>query len=81
MTPTEGREAEDFEDFYDDACPDCHDEGWVVVCIDDICHGQGWCMHGDGDMPCSTCNDEGVDPPYPSELPRYAIENGWRPAP
>jgi len=32
----------------------------VVVCCDDLCHGQGWCMHGDGEVMCPHCNGSGV---------------------
>lgn len=74
---------EHFErDYYEDDdgyCDRCGGEGWIVVCCDDLCHGQGWCMHGDGDMPCPDCNRDGCDEPFPSNLPRYAIENGWKP--
>lgn len=69
-------------DFCDDfdVCPECYGEGWKVVCWDDICVGQGWCMHGDGDAPCPVCNPDGGDPCWPSELPRYAVDAGWTPA-
>lgn len=40
------------------ACPHC-DEGVQLVCIDDICQGQGWCMHGDGEITCRHCNGTG----------------------
>ncbi len=43
----------------DDLCPDCQGEGQILICIDDICHGQGWCMHGDGEVICRTCNGNG----------------------
>lgn len=46
-------------DDFDDArfCQRCDGEGWVVVCIDDLCHANGRqpgerCIHGDGDIPC-----------------------------
>lgn len=40
-------------------CPYC-DEGTLLVCCDDLCHGQGWCMHGDGEVMCPHCNGSGV---------------------
>lgn len=45
----------------DGYCIDCGGEGWRVTCIDDICHGLGYCIHGDGMAMCH-CND-GCDPP------------------
>ena len=45
----------------EDLCPDCNGEGEHVVCCDDICVGQGRCLHGAGGMAiCDTCNGEGV---------------------
>jgi hypothetical protein len=35
-------------------CPTCGGIG--VVCIDDMCRGAGYCVHGDGD--CPTCGGE-----------------------
>ena len=40
-----------------DGCPHCVD-GWIIVCLDDICRGQGWCIHGDGDAICPHCCDD-----------------------
>lgn len=37
-----------------------HGEGIVVFCCDDICRGQGYCMHGDGDSICRDCGGEGA---------------------
>jgi hypothetical protein len=37
-------------------CYECGGRGWVVRCIDDVCHGQDECIHGDPPEPCSTCN-------------------------
>lgn len=54
-------------------CPDCFGKGEEVICCDDICAGQGWCMHGDGMGICPTCHGEGEiyerDPDEP--------EGGW----
>lgn len=40
-------------------CPDCHGEGFVVDCCDDMCVGAGECIHGDGEAVCETCEGEG----------------------
>lgn len=40
-------------------CWACGGEGIEVICCDDICHGLGYCMHGDGDRPCPECGGEG----------------------
>ncbi|MGB0219761.1 MAG: hypothetical protein ACPGJF_10550 [Sinimarinibacterium flocculans] len=47
----------DYDDGYD--CPHC-DEGTLLVCFDDMFRGQGWCMHGDGEVMCPHCNGSGV---------------------
>lgn len=39
-------------------CWKCGGEGSIVECVDDLCHGQDWCMHGDNRM-CSNCGGEG----------------------
>lgn len=50
------------EDELDDDSPDdsygcqrCGGEGFIVVCIDDLCRGAGECIHGDGEAPCPDC--------------------------
>lgn len=40
-------------------CPRCHGEGWLLVCPDDMCHGLGECMHGDGEVVCPDCKGNG----------------------
>lgn len=57
----------DADDDYDDSdymgrvsCWQCGGEGFVIVCCDDLCHGAGYCMHGDGHMTCSQCHGEGA---------------------
>ena len=60
---------DEYDEFADDGyCPDCNGEGWIVTCIDDICHGLGYCIHGDGDRMCA-CND-GHDRVAPVNAPR-----------
>ena len=53
----------------DVGCYNCNNLGYIVVCIDDICHALGYCIHGDGEDPCPVCNGEGEewygDEPYP----------------
>jgi hypothetical protein len=46
---------EDELDDCDDGCNTCGGEGFIVVCIDDMCRGAGECMHGDGEIPCPQC--------------------------
>lgn len=40
-------------------CPSCDGAGFILVCIDDICHGLGECIHGDGEEICQECGGEG----------------------
>ena len=40
-------------------CWGCGGEGNEIMCCDDLCHGQGWCMHGDN-RACRQCGGEGV---------------------
>lgn len=53
------------EDDYDDydepgaGCYECGGRGYVVRCIDDMCHGQDECIHGDPPTPCRVCNPKG----------------------
>ena len=47
----------DNEDYGDKCgCETCGGQGWIVVCIDDMCRGAGECMHGDGEIPCPDCD-------------------------
>lgn len=39
-------------------CWKCGGEGFVVVCIDDMCRGAGECMHGDGEQICPVCKGD-----------------------
>jgi hypothetical protein len=49
---------EDDED-YGGGCYQCGGRGYIVTCIDDLCHGQDECIHGDPPTPCPTCNPKG----------------------
>ena len=40
-------------------CPHCCGSGAMMVCCDDLCHGQGYCIHGDGEEMCPACNGSG----------------------
>ena len=39
----------------DSGCSRCGGQGFIVVCIDDMCRGAGECMHGDGEIVCPDC--------------------------
>lgn len=43
----------------DPTCHRCEGSGEIVVCCDDLCHGAGQCMHGDGMALCPVCGGEG----------------------
>lgn len=42
-----------------DGCYLCGGSGFLVTCCDDMCHGSGHCMHGDGMEDCPACNKDG----------------------
>jgi len=48
---------DDFEDY--GGCNRCGGQGFIVICIDDMCRGAGECMHGDGEIICPDCQGEG----------------------
>lgn len=49
------------DDFHEPTtCWNCGGEGFVIVCCDDLCHGAGYCFHGDGHAMCLECQGEGV---------------------
>lgn len=41
-------------------CDECGGEGVIITCYDDICVGQGYCIHGDGESICPKCDGDGV---------------------
>ena len=41
------------------ACYECNGTGQVLICCDDLCHGLGYCMHGDGEIMCHVCKGSG----------------------
>lgn len=41
-------------------CPHCYGEGTIVICFDDLCAGEGRCIHGDGERMCRACKGQGV---------------------
>ena len=47
------------DDEPDRTCVECHGEGRVMVCWDDMCVGLGDCMHGDGWAVCRACGGSG----------------------
>jgi hypothetical protein len=64
---------DDEPDDDDGSCDECGGgEGWILTCCDDMCHGVGYCIHGDGMEMCS-CNTS-CEPP--SNAPR---EWRWKP--
>lgn len=46
------------DDDMSDGCYACGGRGWFVDCIDDMCHGQDECIHGDPPRPCLICNSD-----------------------
>lgn len=52
----------DYEDDFEDDNRDCYacgGRGYYVDCIDDLCHGQDECIHGEPPTPCRVCNRDG----------------------
>jgi hypothetical protein len=50
-------------------CNTCWGEGFIVVCVDDMCRGAGECMHGDGEIVCPECHGDpdGPDDGYSAD--------------
>lgn len=49
----------DTDDDGQNVCFTCNGSGVKLVCCDDICLGQGYCMHGDGEETCPACHGSG----------------------
>jgi len=47
------------EDDITDCCWRCDGEGVILICPDDLCQGQGICIHGDGEIECPVCGGAG----------------------
>ena len=39
-------------------CWQCGGEGFIVVRVDDMCRGAGYCIHGDGEAVCPNCKGD-----------------------
>ena len=42
----------------DPYCYTCHNRGYIIECVDDLCRGHDHCMHGDGEISCPDCDHE-----------------------
>jgi hypothetical protein len=42
-------------------CQECNEVNEVCDCIDDMCQGSGYCIHGDGMSICRDCNGSGIE--------------------
>lgn len=40
-------------------CQRCGGSGEIMTCSDDLCHGQGYCIHGDSIDVCPACQGSG----------------------
>lgn len=45
-----------WDDDEDDYCYTCDGKGYIITCIDDLCHGGDYCIHGDGETICPECH-------------------------
>ena len=54
-------------------CLRCGGSGLYSDCIDDLCHGNEECIHGD-DPTCRECGGEGEVPPYSDD---EELDNEW----
>jgi hypothetical protein len=71
LADTPGSESSADWETYDDGppvCQLCDGQGEIMVCIDDICHGLGECIHGDGYATCPDCKGSGEYEPPNTEV-------------
>ena len=55
--------SEDYPAYVHKGCLTCSGEGLIVICVDDICHGIGECIHGESGMAnCRDCKGTGDAP-------------------
>lgn len=53
-------EDDEYDELHDPVpCWKCGGEGFEIICVDDLCHGAGHCMHGDGEAMCPLCKGDG----------------------
>ena len=53
-------EDDDYDDFQEPVtCWKCGGDGILIFCVDDLCHGTGHCIHGDGEDICPECMGDG----------------------
>lgn len=61
----------------------CGGSGEYVTCIDDLCHGQEQCIHGDPPSPCPECKgtggEDGPDDDYEDDDDPEACPHGAAP--
>ena len=51
-------------------CTECNGTGIFVICPDDICRGQDYCMHGpEGERVCADCPEDPEDERVDAEDP------------
>lgn len=48
-------------------CINCYGAGFNSHCMDDLCHGEDGCIHGNGNFSCSECDGDGLV--YPDKIP------------
>lgn len=64
---TDPHEDDDYDYDENPWCHRCDGTGEIMICIDDMCHGQDYCIHGDGVIMCPTCKGSGDATPLPTK--------------
>jgi len=41
-------------------CLGCDNKGYVIICCDDLCANEEYCIHGDGQIICPECEGQSV---------------------